>query len=62
MGVTATAAEQADLKRTMDRIRKVIPNYPDKPTSPEVAVKKLLAVVESLKSEDTATFCNAALS
>ena len=45
----------------MDRIRKVIPNYPNKPMSPEESVKKVLAVVESLQPEDTAVFRNAAL-
>ena len=57
----ATPQEQADLKRTMDKFRKVLPNYPDKPLSPEQSVKKVLAVIDNLKPEDTGSFRNAAL-
>ncbi|EPS93828.1 NAD-binding protein [Fomitopsis schrenkii] len=56
-----TVDEQADLKRTMDKIRKVYPNYPDKATAPEQAVKKVIAVINALGPDDTATFLNAAL-
>ncbi|KAI0714477.1 hypothetical protein C8Q72DRAFT_195121 [Fomitopsis betulina] len=56
-----TANEQADLKRSMDKIRKIIPNYPDKAMAPEESVKKVIAVINSLGPDDTATFRNAAL-
>jgi len=48
--------ELADLKRVMDRVRKQIPNYPDKPLTPEQSVKKVLEIVDALGPEDTASF------
>ncbi|KZT66195.1 NAD(P)-binding protein [Daedalea quercina L-15889] len=51
-----TAQQLADLERTMGRIRELLPNYPDKPLTPEQSVKKVLEIMNSLELKDTATF------
>ena len=40
----------------MDRIRKLLPNYPEEALTPEQSVKKVLEIVDSLEPKDTATF------
>ena len=61
-GIQATAEEQASLKVVMDKIKCVLPNHSDKPSTPQQAAEKVLATIHSLKPEDTATYRIATLS
>ena len=54
-------AERADLKRMVDRIQKVHPNYTDSSMSVEQSVKNILAIIDSLGPIDTASYRNAAM-